>query len=481
MTTSGAPDPAARPATLLESIDHTRSSLLDAVRTGIIAYAGVWVVTFLITGAALLAAATEDDVPWSWSLTAPGQAVAMSSHGTFDYTTTVDFDDEFDEEFGEDLDEGFGEDEDFVEYGVPDEGFPDESSPSDAIPDEDGCCDEGEELSDEESAELLSEETDYPMIGGEITSSARFTTISLTVLGLMIGALWVASRRAERRRPTSSRRAVLAAATVTGVTFAVLTWAVAFAARMHIEDSFGHAGTLSILFYASVLGTVVALLARRPVARRRVVSRLPSELTAAVRGVAVYLAVFATLLVPAAAIYAIAHGEAEAILTFPLAILNIAVYAITFGQLAGIELPGLPFADDSGATFIWLFSDDVDNILFVLIPLTIAALALAVAVLARRSSGRPRTSVEAFWLVATFAGAGALLTALSAVTTSTSTFGSGLGEDGGGIFSLSVTPVPWLFLAMAGWGVVTEVAVRTVGRPLAALVPDKILDRLTGS
>ncbi len=63
MTTSGAPDPAPRSATFLESIDHTRSSLLDAVRTGIVAYAGVWVVTFLMTGAALLAATTEDDVP----------------------------------------------------------------------------------------------------------------------------------------------------------------------------------------------------------------------------------------------------------------------------------------------------------------------------------------------------------------------------------------------------------------------------------
>ncbi len=106
MTTSGVPDPAPRSATLLESVDHTRSSLLDAVRTGIIAYAGVWIVTFLLTGTALLAAATEDDVPASWYLTTPGQAVAMSSHGTFDYTTTVNFDDEFDDEFSED----FGED-----------------------------------------------------------------------------------------------------------------------------------------------------------------------------------------------------------------------------------------------------------------------------------------------------------------------------------------------------------------------------------
>ena len=88
MTSSGAPDSAPRPGTLLDSIDHTRSSLLDAVRTGLVAYAGVWVVTFLMTGTALLAVATEDDVPWTWYLTAPGQAVAMSSHGTFDYTNT---------------------------------------------------------------------------------------------------------------------------------------------------------------------------------------------------------------------------------------------------------------------------------------------------------------------------------------------------------------------------------------------------------
>ncbi len=209
-------------------------------------------------------------------------------------------------------------------------------------------------------------------------------------------------------------------------------------------------------------------------------SRLPAELTASVRGVAVYLAVFVALLVPAAAIYAIANGEAEAILTFPLAILNIAVYAITFGQLAGVEVPGLPFGDGSGATFIWLFSDDVDRVLFVLIPLAIASLAVAIAVLARLSADRPRTSRDSFWLVTTFAGAGALLTALSAVTTTSSMFGSGIGGNGG-ISAISVAPVPWLFLVMAGWGVVTEIAVRTIGRPLAELVPDKILDRLAGS
>ncbi len=440
MTTSDVPDPAPRSATLLESVDHTRSSLLDAVRTGATAYAAVWVVTFLLTGTALLAASTDDDVPWSWYLTTPGQAVAMSSHATFDYTTTVNFDDEFDDEFSEDG-------EDFGEEG-------DELPPSEV---------------DEDS-----------MIAGEITSSSQFTTISLTVLGLMIAALWLASRRAERRRPTPSRRAVLAASTVTGVTFAVLTWAVAFTARVRIDGDFGHAGTLSILFWASVLGTAVALVARRPVARRRAVSRLPAELRASVRGVAVYLAVFVALLVPAAAIYAIANGEAEAILTFPLAILNIGVYAITFGQLAGVEVPGLAFGDDSGATFIWLFSDDVDRILLVLIPLAIASLAVAVAVLARLSADRPRTSRDSFWLVSTFAGAGALLTALGIVTTTSSTFGSGLGGSGG-IFAISLSPVPWLFLVMAAWGVVTEIAVRTVGRPLAELVPGKVLDRLTGS
>ncbi len=73
------------------------------------------------------------------------------------------------------------------------------------------------------------------MIGGELTSSTHFTTISLTVLALMIAAIWLASRRAERRRPTPSRRAVLAASTVTGLTFAVLTWAVAFATRVRIR------------------------------------------------------------------------------------------------------------------------------------------------------------------------------------------------------------------------------------------------------
>lgn len=453
MTTSGAPDPTPLPATLLESIDHTRSSLLDAARTGITAYAAVWVVTLLIAGAALLAAATEEDVPRSWYLTTPGQAIAMSAHGTLDYTTTVNFDDDFDEELSEGADE-FN------------------------VPDEDGCCDEDGELSDEELENLPPDEIDDSMMmGGELTSSSRFTAISLTVLGLMIGALWVASRRAERHRPTSSRRAVLAASAVTGATFAVLTWAVAFTARVHI-DTFAHAGTLSILFYASVLGTAVALVARRPVARRRFVSHLPSALTESVRGVAVYVAAFVVLLVPTAAIYAIAQGEAEAILVFPLAILNLAVYAITFGQLAGVELAGLPFVDDSGATFIWLFSDDTDGIMYVLIPLSIAALVAAAAVLARRSAGRPRTSIDAFWLVVTFAGTGALFTAVSTVTTSTSSFGSVFGGDGGGIFSISFAPAPWLFLVMAGWGVVTEIVIRTIGRPLAALVPDKILDRL---
>jgi hypothetical protein len=440
VTTSGVPDPAPRSATLLESVDHTRSSLLDAVRTGLTAYAAVLVVTFLLTGTALLAASVDDDVPGSWYLSAPGQAVAMSSHGTFDYTTTMNFDDEFDDEFSED----FGED--------------------------------GEEPEDLPPSEV----DEHSMIGGDITSSSEFTTISLTVLALMIAALWLASSRAERRRPTPSRRAVLAAAAVTGVTFAVLTWAVAFAVRVRIDGGSGHAGSLSILFYASVLGTAVALVARRPGARRRTVSRLPAELTASVRGVAVYLTVFVALLVPAAAIYAIANGEAEAILAFPLAILNLAVYGITFGQLAGFEAPGLAFGDASGAKFVWLFSDDVDRVLFVLIPLVIASLVVAVAVLARLSADRRRTSRDSFWLVATFAGAGALLTALGAVTTTSSTFGSGL--DGiGGIFAISLAPVPWLFLVMAGWGVVTEIAVRTIGRPLAELVPDKILDRLAGS
>ncbi|WP_332644614.1 hypothetical protein [Aeromicrobium sp.] len=489
MTTSDAPDPTPRSATLLESVDHTRSSMLDAVRTGAIAYTAVWVVTFLIGAAALLAVEAEDNVPWSWYLTTPGQAIAMSSNGAFSQTTTVDFGDEFDEEyseeFGGEFDEEFDEEFSDLEEGE-DLGFP-----------EDGecCTDEGElidesfpsddELSEEEfddelSVDELSDDEFDEAFGDEFTSTSQFTAISLTVLALMVGVLWVASRRAERRRSTPSRKSVLAAAVVTGTTFALFTWAVAFAARVDLEGSWGHAGSLSILFYASVLGTVVALLARRPIARHQALSHVPTQLAAAVRGVVVYLAAFVVLLVPTAAIYAIVKGEAEAILVFPLAILNLAAYGITFGQFAGVESPVFAFGDDSGARFVWLFSKDVDGFLYVLIPLSLVALAVAVAALTRRSAGRSRTSLDAFWLVATFAGTGALLTALTVVSTSTSSFGAAFGESSE-TFSISLSLVPWFFLVMAGWGVITEIAIRIVGRPLAAVVPDKLLDRLAGS
>jgi hypothetical protein len=221
-------------------------------------------------------------------------------------------------------------------------------------------------------------------------------------------------------------------------------------------------------------------LARRPIARRNALNQIPSQLTSAVRGVLVYLAVFVVLLVPAVATYAIANGEAEAILALPLAILNLAVYGVTLGQFAGIDSPVLGFPDESGSNFFWLFTNGSEGVFFVLIPLSVVALAVAVAVLARRSADRPRTSLDAFWLVATFAGTGALLTAIAVVGTSTSGFGSGFG-DGTAIFDFSFAPVPWFFLVMAGWGVVTELAIRTVGRPLGALVPDKLLDRLAGS
>ncbi len=102
------------------------------------------------------------------------------------------------------------------------------------------------------------------MIGGDLTSSTRFTTISLTVLALMIAAIWAGQSPGRSSPPDPVATSSACASTVTGVTFAVLTWAVAFAARVRIDGDSGHAGTLSILFYASVLGTAVALVARRP-------------------------------------------------------------------------------------------------------------------------------------------------------------------------------------------------------------------------
>ncbi|MDR7086573.1 hypothetical protein J2X11_001412 [Aeromicrobium panaciterrae] len=492
MTTPDAPDPTPRSATLLESIDHTRSSLFDAIRTGVISYAAVWVVTFLIGGLALLAIEAEDNVPWSLYLTAPGQIVAMSSNGTFDQTTTVDFDEEFAEFEDEDYSEDFSEfedeefDEDFSEFDGEEIPFPEDEGGL-TFPEEDECCTDEECCSDELNVEEFEEDMDgETFIGGDdemggFTSSSQMNVIPLTILGLMIGALWIASRRAERLRPTPSRKAVLAAAVVTGATFAVLTWAVAFAARVDVIGDFGHAGSLSILFYGSALGTVVGLLARRPIARRNSLNKVPPQLVSAVRGVVVYLAVFVVLLVPAVAIYAVANGEAEAILALPLAILNLAVYGITLGQFAGIDSPILGLRDDeSGPNFFWLFTNSSEGVFFVLIPLSVVALAVAVAVLARRSAGRPRTSLDAFWLVATFAAAGALLTAIGEVGTSTSGFGEPYGS-GGALFIFAFAPVPWFFLVMAGWGVVTELAIRTIGRPLAAVAPDKLLDRLAGS
>ncbi|MEV7397539.1 hypothetical protein [Aeromicrobium sp. NPDC092404] len=310
-----------------------------------------------------------------------------------------------------------------------------------------------------------------------ISGEYSVTAIPMTVLALAVWAIVVLSRRAERRESARSVKGMVSLAVTSAVTFIVIAFVLALVLAPELEEETAYrASQFQLVLFGLPVLAVAALVGRRPLPQWSAFRSIPFAALDAGRAVLAHFVVFTALAIPAAAIYVAVEGDPEAILVMPVALLDVAVYALTLGHLGALSTGGFGFAfgqSTAESDSLWLFGDDAPKIFLLLIVFAALATLAAAVTLRLRNGSAARPASHWVWTPLVFGIAGGLLTFLSTIS-----FGVGGGGGFGG--SASFGPASWFLLVLAAWGALAEVVSRTFAGALVGLVPAAWQQRLAG-
>jgi hypothetical protein len=386
----------------------TPDAVVRALRIGAVAYVVTWLASLVCFALAFVLALVEDasdDLSWWWMLTAPGQLVAMAFRGPAEFSVA-----------------GTGE-------------------------------------------------------GMAAASASSFSATGpvLVILLVALVAVLQLSRRDEQVRPNATTTGAVSLAVTAAATFVLIALVVALVVPLTASEDGQStevgAGGFELVAFGLVAMSVAAVVGRRRWTTWSFASGVPLAARAAWRGLLAHLAVFSVLTVVATIVWVVAQGSPSALIVLPAALGNLLVYAVTFGHLGALAFGGAGvFIGEASGTSdtVWMFSADVDKILW-LLPVFAVVGTLASAVVLRRADTAPRTSSHWVWTVVVYAVAGGVLTFLGMAS---SEYGSGYGSA-----SASLGPTWWFFAVFAVWGLVAELAARSVAPALAGVVPSAWLDR----
>lgn len=318
--------------------------------------------------------------------------------------------------------------------------------------------------------------------GDDYAFTGTFATTApiLTILAIALVAVFRLSRRDESASPTTSTTGAVSLAAATAVSFVAIGWLLAFVLKVSYSEggdgtSIG-AGRIELVLFGLLGVTVTALLGRRAWSTWPSAASIPLAARGAWRGVLTHLVVFSALTIPAAVIWLVIEGDASLLIAVPAAAGNVVVYALTLGHLGALRFAGAgEFLGESegDSDHLWLFSDGVDAIFWLLLAFAVVATLAASVVLHERGKAAPRTTSHWVWAAVVYGLVGGALTFLGTAST-------GVGSSFGASGSASFGPAIWFVLVLAAWGALAELLARTVAPALAGALPPAWVERAVG-